>query len=165
MAAGAFGGPASAPADASPVVAGTPRPPVLLPRNDLRSDHVPSSIAPRPVPVDANCPQWWDEARRGGWDDQTLLRLDVVMYRESRCEPDAFNPDDPNGGSRGLLQVNGSWTRWLRERGILQTKDDLFVPEVNLAAALVIYRYGVDRYDFGWGPWGYRYKDPYRVSD
>ena len=116
------------------------------------------------VPAGARCPQWWDRARHAGWDDVTLLRLDVVMYRESRCRPDVVNDDDPNGGSRGLLQINGSWTRWLRERGILQGRDELFDPDVNMTAALAIYRYGIERYDFGWGPWGYRYKDPYPTT-
>jgi len=114
------------------------------------------------VPTDALCPQWWVAAQDAGWGPETLRSLDVVMHRESRCETDVWNREDPMGGSRGLLQVNGSWTRWLRERGILSVKEDLFDPEVNLRAALAIYRYGVERYGFGWGPWGFRYVEPYR---
>lgn len=118
--------------------------------------------APRSAPVDALCPQWWGPAQAVGWEYAVLRDLDVVMHRESRCEPDVWNREDPMGGSRGLLQVNGSWTRWLRERGVLTVKEDLFDPAVNLRAALAIYEYGTDRYGFGWGPWGFRYVDPYQ---
>lgn len=116
---------------------------------------------PLVVAPDALCPQWWEVAWDLGWAQGELPHLDVVMHRESRCIPDVWNRRDPNGGSRGLLQVNGSWTRWLREQGILEEKENLFDPEVNLAAALAIYRYGLERYGFGWGPWGFRYVDPY----
>jgi len=122
----------------------------------------PLRTVPFVVPSSARCPQWWGVAHTLGWDEESLLRMDVVMFRESRCLPDVWNREDPNGGSRGLLQINGSWTRWLRELGVLEAKEDLFDPKVNLAAALAIYRYGLDRYEFGWGPWGYRYKDPYQ---
>ena len=145
------------PSSRSPVV---PRPPVRLledraaesPRYDI------ASIAPD----DAQCPQWWGLALSVGWSVADMRSLDVVLHRESRCDPSVWNERDPMGGSRGLAQVNGSWTRWLRERGVLDVKEDLFEPRVNLIAALEIYRYGVDRYGFGWGPWGYRYVEPYR---
>lgn len=130
-----------------------PRPP-LLPRS--------AGVSGPRVPADALCPQWWAAAELAGWSADALRDLDVVMHRESRCEPGVWNRQDPMGGSRGLLQVNGSWTRWLRERGILTVKEDLFDPAVNLRAALAIYRYGVDRHGFGWGPWGFRRVDPYQ---
>jgi len=76
------------------------------------------------------------------------------MWRESRCEAHQHNIKDPNGGSRGLMQINGSWTRWLRFRGILSTAEDLFEPEVNLRASLAIYNYSHARYQKGWNPWG-----------
>lgn len=117
----------------------------------------PRIVAP---PIDALCPEWWALAQTLGWERETLYDLDVVLHRESRCEPDVWNREDPMGGSRGLMQVNGSWTRWLRERGILVVKEDLFDPVVNLRAAHAIYLYGVDRYGFGWGPWGFRYVSP-----
>ena len=141
----------------SPVV---PRPPVRLPEA-RRVDASPSRIAPT-APDDAQCPQWWGLALSVGWRADDMRSLDVVLHRESRCDPSVWNEKDPMGGSRGLAQVNGSWTRWLREKGVLDVKEDLFEPRVNLIAALEIYRYGVDRYGFGWGPWGYRYVEPYR---
>lgn len=118
--------------------------------------------AAKAFPEDALCPQWWEEAAAAGWRTEELLDLDVVMHRESRCQLEAWNREDPNGGSRGLLQINGSWTKWLRDRGIIDTVEDLYRPGNNLAAARAIYLYGVERYGFGWGPWGFRSGRPYQ---
>jgi hypothetical protein len=147
------------------VLAEGPRPPIRRPRD---VENVPPQLreegalpkAPE-IPEDARCPQWWGLAKEVGWGVGELPHLDVVIYRESRCLPEVHNRKDPNGGSRGLTQINGSWTRWLRERGVVDRVEDLFDPETNLRAALLIYRYGIDRYEFGWGPWGFRYVYPY----
>lgn len=133
-----------------------------------RTDTQPATIAPARVPavvVDegARCSQWWTAAVAAGWAADDLLDLDVVMYRESRCLADVWNRKDPNGGSRGLLQVNGFWTKWLRERGIITVVEDLYLPANNLAASLAIYQYGMDRYGYGWGPWGFRDGRPSRT--
>ena len=61
---------------------------------------------------------------------------------------------NPNGGSRGLLQINGSWNKWLIGKGIIAKPKDLLQAQTNLLAGLEIYNYGVERYGFGWGPWG-----------
>jgi soluble lytic murein transglycosylase-like protein len=88
-----------------------------------------------------------------GWPLDQRTVLESIIYRESRCIPNAINKQDPNGGSRGLMQINGFWTPWLIERGIIQHKKDLLQAEINLRAGLEIYNYGLDRYGFGWGPW------------
>jgi soluble lytic murein transglycosylase-like protein len=75
------------------------------------------------------------------------------MFRESRCIPNAVNSKDPNGGSRGLMQINGFWTPWLTDAGIITSAENLLQANVNLRAALAIYNYGVDRHGYGWGPW------------
>ena len=75
------------------------------------------------------------------------------MKRESNCTPNAINRKDPYGGSRGLLQINGSWHKWLIGKGIITNKRNLLHAETNLLAGLEIYNYGVERYGFGWGPW------------
>jgi hypothetical protein len=106
-----------------------------------------------PIPPDAKVPQWWALAREVGWAEDQLLILDMVIYRESRGNPDAWNKQDPFTGSRGLTQVNGSWRGWLRDKGIITRNADLFDPRVNLTAALAMWQYGMDRYDWGWGPW------------
>ena len=105
------------------------------------------------IPVTAKCPQWWDNAVEAGWKRKELATLDFVMWRESRCDASAFNPDDPNGGSRGLVQINGFWTPYLRSKGVLKRSEGLFNPDVALRSALEIFEYGEERYDNGWGPW------------
>lgn len=111
------------------------------------------TIVEPPIPADALHPEWWSLAREIGWVEDQMMTLDYVIHRESRGNKSAFNPKDPNGGSRCLIQINGSWTRWLRDQGVLTQADDLYNPRVCLTAGLVIYRYGLDRYGYGWGPW------------
>ena len=89
-----------------------------------------------------------------GWPADQRTVLESIMKRESNCTPNAINREDPNGGSRGLLQINGSWHKWLIAKRIIARPKDLLDPVVNLRAGLEIYNYGVERYGFGWGPWG-----------
>lgn len=96
---------------------------------------------------------WWSTAKQVGWQTQDIWMLDYVMWRESRCNPAVHNPDDPMTGSYGLTQVNGGWSRWLKERGVLNKRADLFKPATNLLAALYIHNYAKDRYGKGWNPW------------
>lgn len=107
--------------------------------------------------------RWIDLARSIGWPTEQLAHLDYVIERESRGKPDAWNRDDPMGGSRGLTQVNGFWCKrtkyndhdagFLAKAGVLDSCDDLFDPEVNLRAALTMWTYGVEEHGCGWGPW------------
>jgi hypothetical protein len=86
--------------------------------------------------------------------DQLEIALRVAV-RESRCNSDAFNPTDSNGGSYSIYQINGYWCRpnaywpkgWLQAKGILDTCDDLFNPTVNTRAMVAIWR------NSGWLPW------------
>ena len=114
------------------------------------------TILEPPIPADALHPEWWALARQVGWDEDQMMILDYVIHRESRGQTSAFNPTDPNGGSRCLIQINGSWTRWLRDKGVLTKADDLFNPRTCLTAGLTIYQYGIDRYGYGWSPWAIR---------
>jgi hypothetical protein len=90
-----------------------------------------------------------------GFPADQLATLELVMYRESRCLPHAFNPDDPNGGSYSLTQINGFWCLpnsqwpigWLQEKGILEECSDLFNATIALRATLAIYN------NSGWSPW------------
>jgi hypothetical protein len=111
------------------------------------------TIPEPPIPTDARHPEWWALAREIGWAEDQMMTLDYVIHRESRGQTKAFNPSDPNGGSRCLIQINGSWTRWLRDQGVLTKADDLYNPRTCLTAGLTIYQYGIDRYGFGWSPW------------
>lgn len=96
----------------------------------------------------AKCSEWWATARQMGWADDLLPVLDEVMWRESRCQPDATN-----GADHGLVQVN--WATW---RPLVEsfgyTKADLYVPAINLLIGQRIYQAAVDSgYRCPWSPW------------
>jgi hypothetical protein len=104
---------------------------------------------------DWRCDQWMDLAREVGWPEAELPKLSYTIYRESRCRPDQHNPEDPMGGSNGLVQINKFWCKptqywpngWLQTHGLLTHCDDLFLPEVNLRSAFAMWE------NSGWSPW------------
>ncbi len=110
------------------------------------------------------CGEWHDLAISVGWTEAQWPKLSHVLHRESRCNIGSFNRTDPNGGSRGLMQINGYWCRknkynpsgWLQAKGILNTCDDLYNPEVNLRAGLAMWQYSQERNKCGWRPWATR---------
>jgi soluble lytic murein transglycosylase-like protein len=104
-------------------------------------------------PYSSACEQFSALAVNMGWPADQRTVLESVMFRESRCIPNAVNSKDPNGGSRGLMQINGFWTPWLTDAGIITDAKNLLQADVNLRAALAIYNYGVERHGYGWGPW------------
>lgn len=132
------------------------KPPVIW--ADERREPTP----PRPLPSyrqsspDWRCDEWMDMARTVGWEEQDLPKLSYVIYRETRCRPDQHNPDDPMGGSNGLMQINQFWCKptrywpqgWLQAQNILQHCDELYDAETNLTAGLAI------KNNSGWSPWG-----------
>lgn len=127
--------------DADPV-------PTTIPQTTVTETSLPTTIA--------NCQDAINLARQVGWPEEELDTLGVVMLRESNCTPTAFNADDPHGGSYSLTQINGYWCEpnsawpmgWLQVQNIGLTHcADLFIPEVNLRAALAIWR------NSGWNPW------------
>ncbi len=93
------------------------------------------------------CAQYVADAITAGWPADQSPTLARVMFKESRCNFLAFNSQDSNGGSRGLMQVNGVHETWLKEAGIITHLDDLFRPEVNIRAALHLWRM------VGWQAW------------
>lgn len=110
------------------------------------------------------CGEYHDLAIAVGWNEKQWAKLSFVMNRESRCNPMSFNKTDPNGGSRGLIQINGFWCKpskynksgWLQAQGVLNTCEDLFIPEVNLRAGLAMWNYSQQRNKCGWQPWATR---------
>jgi hypothetical protein len=72
-----------------------------------------------------------------------------IAWRESRCQPDAHNADDPNKGSFGLLQINSIHWRDMETRPHLwgEVKDDCqtdhhtdgFNPVKNICVASYLY--------------------------
>jgi hypothetical protein len=75
------------------------------------------------------CGHWLGDALNVGWSRSHISKLDYVMWRESRCLPNAFNSKDPNGGSKGLMQINQFWclpsryfpSGWLQSQGVLRS--------------------------------------------
>ena len=104
-------------------------------------------------PYGSACEQFSALAVNLGWPVDQRTVLESIMLRESRSIPDVINGKDPNGGSRGLLQINGFWNKWLIARDLIDKPSDLLHADANLRAGLEIYNYGVNRYGFGWGPW------------
>ena len=116
----------------------------------------PTTVVTTPITQPDACQTVFDMARHVGWAEQDLTQLVAIAYRESRCNPDAFNPTDPNGGSAGVMQINYFWCKpssyyangYLQAYGLLRICDDLFDLENNLRSALAIYRYSN-----GWRAW------------
>jgi len=104
-------------------------------------------------PYTSACEQFGALGVNLGWPADQRTVLESIMKRESNCTPNVINRKDPHGGSRGLLQINGSWHNWLIEKGIITKPANLLQAQTNLLAGLEIYNYGVERYGFGWGPW------------
>ncbi len=142
----------------------TPTPVTTLIEAPIASETVRTTLPP--PPADAHCPQWWALAREAGWTDDLLPTLDYVMWRESRCQPEAHNTTLNRDGSAdvGLTQINDrSWclgTRWypegyLQTIGVLPTVgcEQLFDPYLNLLSAKAIHDYAQQTNGNGWQPW------------
>jgi len=106
-------------------------------------------IAPTTTLMPKGCAQYVADAITAGWPADQAPMLARVMFRESRCIPTAYNAQDTQGGSYGLLQVNGQHKAWLMDTGFITSLDDLFNPDVNLRAALHLYRMVGN----SWSPW------------
>ena len=133
----------------------------------VRADAAPAPTTPlvpvaQPTPVTtttittiAGCADVEALAVSLGWPETELATLMSVVKAESACYPWAHNLSDPNGGSYGLLQINGFWCLpsryyplgYLQEAGILSTCDDLFNATVNLRAGLAVLAQS------GWHAW------------
>ena len=133
---------------------------ITLPIASQTTTTLPSALA------DAHCPQWWGLAKEAGWTDDLLPTLDYVLWRESRCQPDAHNTtlNRDKSADVGLTQINDrSWclpTRWypqgyLQTIGILPTVgcEQLFDPYLNLLSAKAIHDYAQQTNGNGWQPW------------
>ena len=101
--------------------------------------------------VPKGCAEYVADAITAGWPADQAPMMARVMFRESRCNPKSWNGLDSNNGSRGLWQVNGIHEAWLIEAGIITKLDDLFYPDVNIRAALHLYRM------VGWSAWASTY--------
>ena len=94
------------------------------------------------------CGEWHDLALKVGWPPEEWKNLQKIIFRESRCTPDAWN-----GHDAGLTQINQIHTKWLGQMGYSHP-DDMFDPEKNLTFAYRLWS------GSGWKPW--RFSDPNR---
>jgi hypothetical protein len=129
-------------------------------RVSAQTSYVTIPLAPLPTttssttPVTA-CAGAVNLALSVGWPATETPTLMRVLKRESYCTSTAFNAKDTNGGSYGLMQINGFWCTpsaywpqgWLQAKGILTVCDELFDPKVNLIAALAVW------HNSNWSPW------------
>ena len=110
------------------------------------------------------CPKMADitrsVTRKIGWDK--TKQVDYIMWRESKCNPRAINPDDPYGGSLGLFQINQYWCKPSKSTGdgilvdwnVVDNCRQLFNPKIAAKAFVAIYVFVDSRYGDGWIPWG-----------
>jgi hypothetical protein len=115
-----------------------------------------TTVRTTPITQPDACGAVFDMAKHVGFPEHELATVVAIAYRESRCQTDAFNATDPNGGSNGVMQINQFWCKpsrywpngYLQAYGLIKTCDDLFNLEHNLRSALAIYRYSE-----GWRAW------------
>jgi len=87
------------------------------------------------------CGEYHDLAISVGWPEEEWKHLQQIIYRESRCQTDAWN-----GHDSGLTQINQIHTKWLSDMG-WSHPDDMFDPEKNLTFAFRLWQ------GSGWKPW------------
>lgn len=94
------------------------------------------------------CSQWTGLAAEVGWPADRLEWLSGIMYRESRCEPSAYNGQNRDR-SYGLLQINTLGSLWgeLQRRCGLSDPSQLHDARTNLACGLKLYQ------AYGTRPW------------
>ena len=109
------------------------------------------------------CVQYAELAVQVGWQPQHIPQLLAIMFRESRCIPEACStPDRPDlrrCRDWGLMQINDySWKTTVRKLG--WEMDDMWTPADNLAFSLWLFDYSEDVNGCGWQPWSKRCNTP-----
>jgi len=139
------------------------------PERAIRPDYgqviptTPTTVPATTLP-DTACAEWYPLFLETGWPVDKWEWAAKVMYRESRCQPLAYNK---RSHDIGLWQVNAaSWCKpnkynthpagWLGNKGIVTSCDDLYNPATNMLAALAMYQYSEDRNGPGMGYWPWR---------
>ena len=87
----------------------------------------PAPITPTSGNARGRCAQWYDEAMAAGFSDDQWPTVDRIMYRESMCQPGAYN----RSGASGLMQI---MPMWADDCG--GSRQDLFDPAFNLRCAV-----------------------------
>lgn len=107
-----------------------------------------SPVVPQPQPASVkphkseSVQQWYNLAMSVGWEPKHWPVLSCIIYRESRGQANAKNP---NSSATGLLQILARYFPGV----------NLYDPETNLRTGLQLYR------SRGWQPWYYAPKPCY----
>lgn len=111
----------------------------------------------KPVEADGfKCPRAMALALQAGFRKRDLPRLDYIIYRESRCRPEAVGYNKRKDGTvwskdYGLTQINDySWITYLRNKRIVKSSVELLHPLTNLRAAKALFDYSKEE---GLDPW------------
>ncbi len=109
-----------------------------------------------PFNAEAKCQEWFPTAIAVGWpnDPQVLQTLGQIMWRESRCQPDACSKSDKGRQCRDYGLIQGNWYahhEWWTELGI--EPQDMFDPATNLRWAYLLYSGREAQGKCGWQPW------------
>jgi len=153
-----FGGGGNASPEPTPTPTVFPRITVVMLTPEQQKDRI-AELAPSltttisPVVIvevsdDTECQMWLQTALQAGWpnDRKILDRLGFVMWRESRCQPDA-----DSGPDHGLTQINKIHTKWITDLG--WTFADMKDPAKNLRFAWLLYSGREANGQCGWTPW------------
>ena len=93
---------------------------------------------------EGRCPQWHDTAIEAGWPEEDWPTLSRIIYAESFCAEDSWNPiGGEYGHAAGLAQIMNEL--WPEHCGI--TPEQLFTPLENLRCARLVYN------TQGWKAW------------
>lgn len=123
-----------------------------------------SVFVPQPVEASPKAvyPSWVDGRVNAGercrrWEQ--LLRqhglpvkpFSYIAWRESRCNPKAWNKFDPATGSYGVWQINGSWVTVTAQvcRSTWGDRSVLWDATCNARVAAYLFR------EAGFRPWGW----------
>jgi hypothetical protein len=117
------------------------------------------AVASTPTSTQATefkCPKAMALALQAGFHRLDLPKLDKIIYRESRCRPEAVGYNKRKDGTvwsrdYGLTQINDySWITYLRNKGIVKKSLQLLEPLSNLKAAKALFDYSKKE---GLDPW------------
>lgn len=118
--------------------------------------NIEAGVALRETVDQGLCLEWITTALEAGWQYVELPKLMRIMFRESRCLPDACGETDSPHLRKcrdwGLMQINDySWKRIIREMGM--DIEQMHDPYWNLWFARWLFEYSAKYNDYGWQPW------------
>jgi hypothetical protein len=153
-----FGGGSNASPEPTPTPTSFPRVTVVMLTPEQQTDRIAeltttttTTLAPVvivEVSEGTECQQWLQTALDAGWpnDRKILDRLGFIMWRESRCTPNA-----DSGPDHGLTQINQIHKGYIADLG--WTHEQMKHPAKNLRFAWLLYSGREANGQCGWTPW------------